>query len=76
MIVSKDISPEQDVYFIGAKIIDIISRETGDADFFDVYKQVHASGGVSMSLYTLSLDWLYIAGVIDNSENGNLRKCF
>jgi len=76
MIVSKDISPERDVYYLGARIIDIISVESEPIDFFDVYKKINGSDGVSMNLYTLTLDWLYIVGVIDNSANGSIKKCF
>ena len=76
MIASKDISPERDVYYIGARIIDIISVESEPIDFFDVYKKINASDDVSMNLYALTLDWLYIVGVVDNSRNGNLKKCF
>jgi len=76
MIVSKDVSPERDVYYLGARIIDIISVESEVIDFFDIYKKINASDDVSMNLYALTLDWLYIVGVIDNSGNGNLKKCF
>lgn len=76
MIVSRDTSPERDVYYLGARIIEIISVETESIDFFDVYKKINASDDVSMNLYALTLDWLFIVGVIDNSENGNLKKCF
>lgn len=76
MIVSKDISPERDVYYLGARIIDIISVESEPIDFFDVYEKINASDGVSMNLYSLILDWLYIVGVIENSGNGSIKKCF
>jgi len=76
MIVSRDINPERDVYYIGAKIIDIISVESEPVDFFNTYKIINASDGVSMNLYALTLDWLYIVGVIENSGGGNIKKCF
>ncbi len=77
MIVSKDINPERDCYYLGAKLIDILSKEKNEnVDFFDVYQKFSAFEGVSINLFSLTLDWLYLLGVIDNSEKGFIRKCF
>jgi len=77
MIVSKDVNPERDVYYLGARIIDLLSHGmTENVDFFDLYTQLNSIEDVSMNLYTLTLDWLYLIGVIDNSQNGGLQKCF
>lgn len=77
MIVSKDISPERDVYYIGARIIELLSNETELlVDFFDLYKNLNVTEKISINLYSLTLDWLFIIGVIDNANNGNIKKCF
>ena len=76
MIVSKDINPEREVYYLGAKIIEIIEHAPNDVDFFDLYQKVHSLEGISMELYSLTLSWLFIVGVVENIEKGNIRKCF
>lgn len=76
MIVSNDTNPERDVYYLGAKVIEIISNEADFFDFFDVYNQINLSEKVSMNLYSLTLDWLYLIGVIENSKKGHIQKCF
>jgi len=77
MIISKDINPERDLYYLGAKVIEILSGESGESvDFFDVYKKLNATERVSINLYSLTLDWLFLLGVIDNSEKGDIQKCF
>jgi len=76
MIISKDINPVRDVYYLGAKIIEIIAGEPNHIDFFDLYKKIHSCEQISMDLYCLTLDWLYIVGTIENSGKGNIRKCF
>lgn len=76
MIVSKDINPERDVYYLGARVIEIISNEPDFFDFFDVYNKINLSEKVSMNLYSLTLDWLYLIGVIENSKKGHIQKCF
>lgn len=76
MIVSKDINPVRDVYYLGAKIIEIISDDADIIDFLDIYKKLNSFEKVSMNLYSLTLDWLYILGAIESSAKGNIKKCF
>ena len=77
MIISKDINPERDFYYLGAKIIEIISNtEDNEVVFFDVFEKLNASGKVSVNLFTLTLDWLYIIGAVDKLKIGNITKCF
>ncbi len=76
MIVSKDINPERDVYFLGAEIIDLVSKATDAVDFLEVYRELNNVHSVSMNLFTHTLDWLFIIGAIDHSGKGDIQKCF
>ncbi len=77
MIVSKDVNPKRDFYHLGAKVIEALSAEDSDTvDFFDIFQKVNLSEPVSLNLYSHTLAWLYLLGVIDNSEKGNIKKCF
>lgn len=76
MIVSKDINPEREVYYLGAMIIEIIEGVPNNIDFFDLYHKVRSLEGISMELYSLTLSWLFIVGAVENIEEGNIRKCF
>lgn len=77
MIVSKDINPERDFYFLGAKIIEEISKSDSiEFDFFDIYQKVNNSTKISITLFSLTLDWLFLIGTINKNKKGNLIKCF
>ncbi len=77
MIVSKDTNPERDVYYLGGKVIEIMSAyKSTQVDFFELFSKLNKKEKVSLSLYTLTLDWLFIAGAIVNAPNGSIRKCF
>ena len=77
MIVSRDINPERDFYYLGGKVIEILSNtNTLEIDFFDVFEKMNVSTKVSINLFTLTLDWLFLIGVINKSNSGNLIKCF
>jgi hypothetical protein len=77
MIISKDINPERDVYYLGAKVIDILSVESNkEVNFLDVYEKLIVEEKISINLYSLTLDWLYLVGAIDGYQQGNILKCF
>lgn len=77
MIVSKDINPERDFYYLGAMVIEIIvNTKESEIDFFDVFEKLNASGKVSVNLFILTLDWLFLIDVINKTEKGRLVKCF
>lgn len=77
MIVSKNTNPERDLYFLGGKVIEILaSSKNIQFDYFDLYIKVNNEQAISMSLYALVLDWLFILGVIKNSSNRYIEKCF
>lgn len=77
MIISKDINPERDYYYLGAKVIQLLEKsKSKNYDYFEAYLEMKSSENISINLFTLTLDWLYIIGVIDNSEKGYITKCF
>jgi hypothetical protein len=77
MILNKNIHPERDLYYLGGKFIEYLdSNGKVEIDFFDLYSAMNNSIGITMNLYTLVLDWLFILGVIKKGENGLIEKCF
>lgn len=77
MIISKDINPERDFYYLGAKTIEILSSTEDDKmDFFSVFDTLKSTEDISLNLFTLTLDWLFIIGVIDKPQKGYIVKCF
>ena len=71
MIVSSNITPDRDLYFLGSKVIEVlISSEEIEVDYFELFQRVNTELEISLNLYTLVLDWLFIIGVINNAENG------
>jgi len=77
MIVSRDIHPERDFYYLGAKVIQILEEsKTNTIDFFKTYSSLKEQENVSINLFVLTLDWLFLLRVIEKNENGDLVKCF
>ncbi|MCZ0933426.1 MAG: hypothetical protein OXJ52_09800 [Oligoflexia bacterium] len=74
MIIDSDKHPEQNLFFIGARLIECIKKskkleieiEILLEDYNNHYKKI------SIDYLLLGLDWLYILGFIDINEKGNI----
>ncbi|WP_320112538.1 ABC-three component system middle component 6 [Draconibacterium orientale] len=76
MIISSDIHPQKKVYYIGALIIQELKQlGTTEFDFFNLYAALKEKENISMNLFSLSLDWLFLLGAIDKKKN-KLIVCF
>jgi len=76
MIINKDINPEREIYHLGALVIEILSNNPNSKmDFFDIYQSLNERIKVSVNLYILTLDWLYILGLI-HKKRETIIKCF
>ncbi|MFT6138739.1 MAG: hypothetical protein ACJAUJ_001834 [Salibacteraceae bacterium] len=77
MIVNKNTNPERDLYYLGGKVIEVLNSFTkNEIDYFDLFLSVNKSNKVSLNLYSLVLDWLFILGVIKKGNKGLIIKCF
>ncbi|MEQ3660458.1 MAG: ABC-three component system middle component 6 [Glaciecola sp.] len=77
MIISKNINPDKDLYVIGAHIIDVLQSTGGNSiDYFELHQKLRNNIEVSMQLFSLSVSWLFLLGVIDKNTDGNIKKCF
>ena len=77
MLLNNNVQPKFDVYYQGAKLIDFLSKSKNKTiDFFDVYQEFNIKNKISMSLFMLTIDWLFIIGLVNNVENGKIEKCF
>lgn len=77
MIVDKNINPERDLYYLGGILIDVLaSKNSVDIDYIDLHQLLNQKQEISINLYSLTLDWLFILGVVSKGENGKIKKCF
>ena len=76
MIIDRDNNPSRNLYYLGALVIEILKESPGDnIDLFDTFQKILEREKISMKLFVLTLDWLYILGVVE-LKSGGIRKCF
>lgn len=77
MIVSKDTTPGKKIYYLGALLIETLTKYplNSNLDFFDVYSEMNLNKRISINLFAVTLDWLFLLDLI-KIENNNIIKCF
>lgn len=75
MINDYNTNPRRDLYYLGGVVIDILHQANGDEIFFDIFEKVREREAISMNLFSLTIDWLYLLDAV-NFKNGRLEKCF
>lgn len=77
MILGQDINPQKQIYYLSALIIqEIKNLNKGDEiDFFNLYNTLKLKEEISINLFALSLDWLFLLGAI-KKKNNVVIKCF
>lgn len=77
MIVDKNINPERDLYYLGGILIEaLVNNNIKEVDYMDLYSLVRVKKDITINLYSLTLDWLYILGLITKGEKGKIKICF
>lgn len=80
MITPRNIYPEKSLYAIGAAVVFVLKKnKTQEADPELIYKDFSSTYPIkiSYSYFTYSLDWLFLLGLIDLSEDKTkIKKCF
>lgn len=75
MIVNNNGNPERDVYYLGAKVIELLPNKDS-FEFFEIFEKLSQTEKITVQLYVLVLDWLFLLGVIKKDKKGLLKKCF
>ena len=74
MLLPDNIHPELSIYYNGSIILAELEKQT-EQKFFELYHNVKKSNNMSLSIFVLSLDWLYLIQLAQISEKGVVRKC-
>lgn len=77
MIIDKNINPERDLYYLGGILIDVLEdNKIKEVDYMDLYSLFKVKKDVTINLYSLTLDWLFILGLVTKGDKGKIKICF
>ena len=74
MLVPDNIHPEQTIYFNGAFVLKAIQKHR-TIGVIDLYIQTIAEQEMSIPVFVLCLDWLFLLNLIVLNDNGKVELC-
>lgn len=74
MLLPENVHPANSLYFNGAYVLAAL-KKIGEADLMGLFIESRKLHEMQFPLFTLTLDWLYLAGMISSNTNGNIEIC-
>lgn len=74
MLLPDNIHPEQSIYYNGALVLQALQGPR-IMDFLDLYLSTKTQRGMTMPVFVLCLDWLYLLNLVRLNEQGSVELC-
>lgn len=74
MLLPDNIHPEQSVYFNAAMVLQILQKQK-NIPFLELYLSTRSEREMSMPVFILCLDWLFLLNLIILNEQGSVELC-
>lgn len=75
MLILTERNPETSLYYIGSEILKILSEQDSGLYLSEIYKFISKKNIIGLNRVILSLDWLYMIGLVEESEQGKISLC-
>jgi len=74
MLLPDNIHPEQSIYYNGAFVLQAL-REQRVMDMLDLYMNTQMHREMTMPVFVLCLDWLFLLNLVSLNEQGSVELC-
>jgi hypothetical protein len=74
MLLPDNIHPEDSVYYNGAFVLQMIQQNSA-LDLLDLYQQVKKLKDISMPVFILCIDWLFLLDLLVLNDQGRVELC-
>ncbi len=74
MLIPDNIKPEESIYYNGAFVVKTFN-ERQEWDLIDLYEATMHVQNMSMPIFLLSLDWLFLLNFLTLDSDGRIKKC-
>ena len=75
MLLPDNIRPEHTIFFNSAFVLKAIQESTEKLSFLDLYIATQRFREISMPLFVLCLDWLYLLNIVVLNSFGLVELC-
>lgn len=74
MLLPDNIHPEQSIYYNGAFVLQAL-REQRIMNLLDLYMNTQKQREMTMPVFVLCLDWLFLLNLVRLNEQGSVELC-
>lgn len=74
MLLPDNIHPENSLYFTGSVVLSAVQQEDS-WDLLELYSRVKAIKEITMPIFILALDWLFLLNAIEINDNDQIVPC-
>jgi len=74
MLLPDNLHPEQSIYYNGTFVLQSL-REHHAMNLLDLYLTTQARQEMTMPVFVLCLDWLYLLDLVSLTEQGGVELC-
>lgn len=74
MLIPDNIHPEQSIYYNGAFVLQAL-RARRVMDLLDLYMSTQTYRQMTMPVFVLCLDWLFLLNLVSLNEQGGVELC-
>lgn len=74
MLLPDNIHPDKSIYYNAAFVLEALKKESS-FKMLDLYQQVKKEKQMSLSIFILCLDWLYLLDVTKFNSQGEIQLC-
>jgi hypothetical protein len=75
IIISQYSNPNRQLYYLGARVLEFLPANH-TVHFFEIYESLKTQkdmSNISLLLFSLTLDWLFIIGAIEPANEGYIH---
>lgn len=74
MLLPDNVHPENTLVYNGALIVSAL-RRIGDVSLMELFLSARQESNLSMAIFVLSLDWLFLADCVTINDKGQVSLC-
>ena len=74
MLIPDNIHPEHTIYYNGAFVLKTLQKYHA-GDIFDLFENTIKEHKMSMPIFILCIDWLFLLNLININDKGQLELC-
>jgi len=75
MLLPDNIHPEQTIYYNGAFVLQALREQSVAMDLLDLYMSAQTYRQMTMPVFVLCLDWLFLLNLVSLNEQGDVELC-